>query len=192
MSLTEYQEKIRGLLQNAFKSNTVSEWDTGMDVGVYSPCLDIAVGPFSIQNDVSLQAEYNQMFDANLHILRQLVLLHLINLNYITEEATQEQSSQIVTQKLNEIRHFNINSRCFIAIEIENEVSRKHLMGGALNASALGRIAVAVGSTNEKHRAFKRLYQYFKFLQNVDKPTFKTNNILVISKEQLHDILSNY
>ncbi len=65
-------------------------------------------------------------------------------------------------------------------------------MGGAINASVLGRIGIAIGYTEEKHRAFKNLYRYFGFLQSVQKPTFRTNNLLVISKDQMIQVLQNF
>ncbi|WP_339218583.1 hypothetical protein [Paenibacillus sp. FSL W7-1332] len=44
-----------------------------------------------------------------------------------------------------------------MAIEIEHLVSRKHLMGGAINASALGRFGVVIPWSEEKLRAFIKI-----------------------------------
>ena len=79
---------------------------------------------------------------------------------------------------------FNRNSRCFIAIEIENQVSRKHLLGGALNASVLGRIGVAVG-WHEAFQMFLRLRHYILYLKSVGKNTFDASNLLLLKPEQL-------
>jgi len=159
-----------------------------MAAKIYSPRLDIAVGPFSTVTGIQLIQEYNELFQNNLAFLCKLVKSHLTNLSEINPDSTDDESEMLISQKLYEMQNFNYNSRCFIGIEIENSVSRKHLMGGAINASVLGRIGIAVGFTNKMHNAFLNLYRYFDFLQSVDKPTFKTNNLLVISSEQLMDI----
>lgn len=188
MPLEEYQQTLRELLQNRTGSPTVCEWRTQMTAQTYSPRLDIAVGPFSIDDGVQLIQEYDVLYQNNIPFLTQLVRCHLSNLEIINNNKAVDEVEALINHKLDEMRHFNFNSRCFIAIEIENAVSRKHLMGGAINASVLGRVGIAVGYTQEMHNAFLNLYRYFAFLQSVDKPTFRTNNLLVISSEQLIEI----
>lgn len=188
MSLTEYQHSLKGLLEEKLGSPAVCEWRTQMEANTYSPRLDVAVGPFSIENGVQLIHEYDVLFENNTVFVAKLIKCHLSNLSFINQDTPPEELDERVQQKLNEVRHFNYNSRCFVAVEIENVVSRKHLMGGAINASVLGRIGIAVGYTDEMHNAFLNLYRYFSFLQSVDKPTFRTNNLLVLSAEQLISI----
>lgn len=188
MTLTEYQHTLRGLLEEKLGSPAVCEWRTQMETNSYSPRLDVAVGPFSIENGVQLIHEYDELFENNTVFVAKLIKCHLSNLYYINHDNPSEELDERVHQKLYEVRHFNYNSRCFVAVEIENAVSRKHLMGGAINASVLGRIGIAVGYTDEMHNAFLNLYRYFSFLQSVDKPTFRTNNLLVLSAEQLINI----
>lgn len=65
-------------------------------------------------------------------------------------------------------------------------------MGGGVNAIALGRVGIAVGYTNEMHRAFMNLCRYFEFLREVGKPTINNRNLLIISREQLVEILENH
>jgi hypothetical protein len=79
----------------------------------------------------------------------------------------------------------NHNARCFLGIEIENAVSRKHLMGGAINASALGRLGIAVGWTDARVKSFGRLWKYLDFLSRVGKNSFDTSNLLIVSDVQL-------
>ena len=190
MSLSEYQENIRLLAELRLNEETLSEWRTKMDENIYSPRLDVAVGPFAIENGIMLTQEYNQMMGDNEELIRSLVITHLWNIKEVSEENNAEEIENAIAQKITELRYTNENPRCFLAIEIENEVSRKHLMGGALNAAALGRIAIAVGYTEEKHRAFLNLYRYFAFLEQVHKPTFRVNNLLVISGQQLLNALT--
>lgn len=91
----------------------------------------------------------------------------------------------VMPATFNTIRNLNHNSRCLIAIEIENKVSRKHLIGGVVNASALGRIGVVIPWSDEKLRAFVKLVGYLQYLKNVDKNTFNTTNLLIVTKEQI-------
>jgi hypothetical protein len=188
MTLTEYQHTLRGLLEEKLGSPAVCEWRTQMETNSYSPRLDVAVGPFSIENGVQLINECDELFEKNTVFVAKLIKYHLSNLSYINQDTPSEELKERVHQKLIEVRRFNYNSRCFVAVEIENAVSRKHLMGGAINASVLGRIGIAVGYTDEMHNAFLNLYRYFSFLQSVDKPTFSTTNLLVLSAEQLINI----
>src|SRR5690606_11450510 len=134
--------------------------------------------------------EYDMLFQDNIQLIRRLVEKHLNNVDLINLHTPPENIEEIINRKLDEIFNFNYNARCFIGVEIENSVSRKHLMGGAVNASVLSRIGLAVGFTPKMHNVFKNLYRYFQFLQSVDKPTFRTNNLLVISSTQLLDICS--
>lgn len=145
-------------------------------LGLYSPRLDIAVGPFATGNLVYAR-EYDDL------LRRHHDFVHLI----------YEQSNQNLARygegaerfSFDDTVYRNQNSRCFLAFEIENRVSRKHLMGGAINAAALGRVGIAVGWTEEKVRAFVKLRTYLLYLASVGKNTFHPINLLVLSREQL-------
>lgn len=85
---------------------------------------------------------------------------------------------------LDEALGANGNARCFLAIEIENKVSRKHLLGGMINAAALGHLGIYVGWSDVMVRAMLRARRYLHFLQSVGKPTMPVGNLLVLSREQ--------
>jgi hypothetical protein len=85
----------------------------------------------------------------------------------------------------------NANPRCFLAIEIENRVSRKHLMGGIINAVSLGYLGVLIGWTDEKVKALFRARSYLYFLESVDKPTLLVRNLLILSRAQASDAFGN-
>jgi len=159
-----------------------------MSKGIYSPRLDLAVGPFAIEDNVRLNDIYLEMMAQTYLFLNRLVLQHLLNIEVVTAEFSNADINEAIENKMHELYESNINGRCFISIEIENESSRKHLMGGAVNASALGKIGIAVGHKPEMHNAFLNLYRYFSFLRNVDKPTFNLNNLLIVSSNQLLEI----
>lgn len=84
----------------------------------------------------------------------------------------------------------NLNSRCFISVEIENAVTQKHLIGGIINASALGRIAIMIPWNERQLRAFIRTLNYLEFLKDAEKNTLDTTNIFIISKDQIEGILN--
>ena len=101
-------------------------------------------------------------------------------------EIREEQTS------FEEIVLFNENARCLIGIEIENTGSRKHCIGDLVNASALGRIGLLIAWSPDVLRTFLRQRVYLSFLASVGKNTFRTNNALVLTKDQfdscLHEI----
>ncbi len=84
----------------------------------------------------------------------------------------------------------NKNARCFMTIEVENRGSKKHALGDLVNASSLGRIGIVIPYNEACYRTFFRLLYYFNFLQSVEKPSYSTQNLLIIKKEQFKDALN--
>lgn len=190
MSVNDFQAELKQLLAVYFPvDQIITEWRTKMNKRLYSPRVDVAVGPFAIEDGLRYTQEHQHLFDQHLPLFQRLVERHLINLDIITDETNNDQRQNLMADKMQQIQWTNLNGRCFMAIEIENKISRKHLMGGAVNASVLGKVGIAVGFTKEKHKAFLNLYRYFQFLREVEKPTFNTSNLLIISSAQLLDIL---
>lgn len=123
------------------------------------------------------------------------LIQQLLDLNVETFQRYQDDRIQDEIQHLfptmHSLRTFNRNARCFIAVEIENQVSRKHLLGGVQNASVLARVGIVVPWTEEKLRATVKLLQYWDFLRYVEKNTFDSNNVLVLTHEQIEHCLSS-
>lgn len=190
MTVNECQFQLKNALSQKFNVESVIEWRTQMKPGLYSPRVDIALGPFAIEDGLTRTVEHNNLFDNNITIIEMMAKYHLENLGIINEFQDVDLRQSYINEKVYKLLTTNYNGRCFLAIEIENNVTRKHLMGGAINASVLGKIGIAAGFNEEKHRAFLNLYRYFQFLQEVGKPTFNTNNLMVISTEQLLEIAS--
>ena len=143
--------------------------------GLYSPRLDIAVGPFATGH-LQHHATYN-----DLQVIGRTFLEHL----HRDHARNMREIGGVQVEDLNHALALNYNARCFLGIEIENRVSRKHLMGGAINASALGRLGIAVGWTDAVVKSFVRLWKYLDFLSRVGKNSFNTSNLLIVSAEQL-------
>ncbi|MGO9270137.1 MAG: hypothetical protein ACLQOO_07770 [Terriglobia bacterium] len=138
---------------------------------LYSPRLDIAVGPRP-------NGDFDALAQTHDGLLRRLYDYHRANVlgNPMPND---------LVPSFEEVLGKNHYARCFLGIEIENSVSRKHLMGGAINAAALGRIGIAVGWTAEKVKALVKLRSYLLFLASVGKNTFDPANLLILSKDQL-------
>lgn len=182
-AVREYQASLgRGLADNFPDVPVELEWRAMTDEpGIYSPRLDAAVGPFAY--DDRLGRQYDAMVNVHSELLRRLFEMHSANLRTYVEKPEEFDFDLVCGQ--------NWNARCFLAFEIENVVSRKHLMGGAINASALGRIGVAVGWDDGKVRALVRLRSYLLFLARVGKNTFHPINLLIVSAHQLTRCLAS-
>jgi hypothetical protein len=153
-----------------------AEWRTMADrKGVYSPRLDLAVGPFAVAHEV-----YSEEFNTQIEKHREFVQM----LHACSSENFERITPELRPLDYGDMAFRNANARCFMAIEIENQVSRKHLMGGAINAAALGRIGIAIGWTEGMVRAFVKLRAYLLYLASVGKNTFDPFNLLVLSKDQ--------
>jgi hypothetical protein len=76
-----------------------------------------------------------------------------------------------------------------LCIEIEDSGSRKHCLGNLVNASALGRIGLLIARSEKILRTFVRQRVYLRFLANVEKNSFRTDNALVLSAEQFDECL---
>lgn len=176
-NLSTYQADLRNRLQRSFRGIAVeAEWAAlRAERVVYSPRLDVAVGPFAFT--ANQRAAYDRMVRENEPLLRRLFDAHCANLVALDYSADNFDFGELVSR--------NANARCFLAIEIENAVSRKHLMGGAINAAALGRIGVAVGWTQRQVNALIRMRAYLLFLARVGKNSFDPANLIVLGSEQL-------
>ena len=67
---------------------------------------------------------------------------------------------------------------------MENETTRKHLMGSIVNAGALGRIGILVAWQAKVLRAALRMREYFDYLQKVGKRTFNMGSVIILTSEQ--------
>lgn len=179
----EYQRQLAPKLGALFGVPCEIEWPAMRpEGGMYSPRLDIAVGPFAVGDSYCVPT-FDRLVRQHERFLKYLYQFHLANLAEDTGLNRALHFERVVSK--------NSNARCFLAIEIENRVSRKHLMGGAINAAALGRIGIAVGWTTQIVRALVRLRSYLLFLAGVGKNTFDPANLLILGKDQLEGALDS-
>jgi hypothetical protein len=156
MTAKETQAAIKEALSRVFGEGLVkSEWsvrtdatDGVFDRSVYSPRLDIAVGPFNVtrdqkNNDLAGIANYGE------HPLIRL----------LREEVSSQNHGGF---------YFNPNPRCLLAIELEYTTSSKHILGGITNASLLGAIGLMVAPAAYIDKV-RRISQYAARLRQVEK-----------------------
>lgn len=143
---------------------------------IYSPAIDIAVGPFAIAD--SYVTRYSEMLGESQQFIQLLIDAHNVNV--------QEEGERVT---FDSVAHFNENARCLLGIEIEESGGRKHCMGDLINASALGRVGLLVARNRKILNVFLRQRVYLKFLAGVGKNTFRTDNALVLTSEQFDEIL---
>ena len=158
---------------------------------IYSPSVDIAVGPFAIEG--RLIKEYNKLANENLGLIKKLVDGFKENILEVEKSATI--GHLILPQDIKPSSFcsdaHNQNARCFMAIEVEYSGSRKHMLGDIVNAASLSRIGVIVPWDDKAFRAFFRIIYYFSFLKSVNKPTYPIQNLLIIKKNQFKKILND-
>ena len=186
MNPKDYQNHIYHLLQT--KLNEVEkEWIAfkGNEYhNQYSPRVDIAVGPFSIEQERIW--EYNDLVEqGNIRFfLHRVYDFHVENIRNMC-------SNEITIPIFNELIIKNQNARCFLAFEIENKTSRKHILGSIVNAASLGRVGVGIAYSEKVLITFIRILNYLGFLKPVEKNTYDTTNFLIITKEQMLTLVYN-
>jgi len=177
----EYQSLLVARLSQLFPDVLIQkEWPAVADEDrLYCTRFDVAVGPFATHDN------YTNLYDSLMfrseRLIEALIDCHQINVRQFDEDEDRVSFEQL--------RKKNRKSRCFIAIEVENRVSRKHLMGGAINAAALGRIGLAVAWNQEKLTAFVKMRRYLRFLASVGKNSFDTTNLLILTSDQLLEVI---
>ena len=185
-----FQEEIKDHLLKIYPNTPIKkEWRSIENIrGLYSPRIDIAVGPFSTLRGGNCRHDYDQLMDASRPFIECLLAFHSENVTRY--RIIDDQRNEVLEfSEFRQVRNFNDNARCLLAIEIEHNVTRKHLLGGAVNASVLGRLGILVGWNEEKVNALVKLQAYWDFLKSVGKNTFETRNLIILSPEQLTEAI---
>ena len=178
------------LVQRDYESEVSVPWAAfgGQGRRIYSPKVDIAVGPFAVERRYEdeydrMVSSYHRLIDTWIDMFRQNWQSVIGSRYWRTPPRSPSEHGDFIGYSANR------NSRCFIAIEVENRNSRKHLMGSIINAGALGRVGILVAWQEEVLRAAIRMREYFDFLQEAEKRTFNMSDVIVLSKNQLTDSL---
>jgi hypothetical protein len=176
-----HQETLTTALRGEFRDASVSaEWAAlRAEPATYSPRVDIAVGPYAI--DRRYEDEYDALANRHQRFLGQIYSRFKGNALALDADA--------FVSPLDHVCALNSNARCFMAIEIDSSGSRKHLLGGMVNAAALGRVGLSVAGNPEMLRALLKTRRYLQFLADVGKNTFNTGNLMIVTVEQLAEAL---
>jgi len=176
-----YQELVCNSLRRIFGENNIKkEWDVAKDGRddftreLYCPRLDIAVGPFNVDRNVN----HNDMeIERTVRTHRNLISRML-------------RYSERRVGNINEfLRNKNENPRCFLAIEIENSGSSKHMLGNIANVSIIGSIGIVIPFNDKKLSLCKRIRKYIAFATDVGKIKTIFKNVLIINKENFLQVL---
>jgi hypothetical protein len=165
-------------LRNAFKGLEVKkEWDSAKKTGDdhtrahYRPRLDFVIGPFNI--------------DGKIHENNKAIT------------GACKRFSRILRRMKSEDSYFhehdfrlNDNPRCFLAIEMEDTNSEKHMIGSVVNASAMGKIGFVIG-VDEADKKLKRIRDYLEFLKQVNKSDLKMSNLIILPYATFSAILDD-
>lgn len=186
MKASEYQSIIESIIEERFTDLEVSsEWRAFTNMShQYSPRVDIAIGPYNVNPGPNRMEEYNQIIGTEVvhQFLRDVYNNHINNI----ESADW---GDINIPEFDELVYRNANSRCLVAIEIENSSTKKHIMGSMINAASLGRVGIGIAYNDSVLRTFIRMLHYMAFLKRVEKNTYDTTNFLIVTKDQFIDIV---
>ena len=177
-------QEIQDALVEAFERHACEahpEWDAAKNSqddftrNLYCPRLDICVYPTNTNRHIA----GNQDIDAALQRNQPLLaVLHSVS------HRRQEPFDQI-------LRSGNINPRCFLAVEIENSGSKKHMLGDIINAAFLGKFGIVVAVGQRQFRGFTRILEYLKFCVAVGKAQERFENVLLFEATELLTALNN-
>jgi hypothetical protein len=187
----ELAGKLNGLLvQQGYEPEVKAPWAafSGQGRRLYSPQVDIAVGPFATER--RYKDKYDRMVNSFDWLIDTWIDMFRQNWQRVIGDRYWSEPLHSPSGYTDFIEYSaNRNARCFIAIEIENKNSRKHLMGSIINAGALGRVGILVAWQEEVLRAAIRMREYFDFLREAQKRTFNMSDVIVLSGNQLADSL---
>jgi len=176
-----YQELVCNTLQGIFGETDVKkEWNVAKDSKddftreLYCPRLDVAVGPFNIDRDI----------ERNKSAIKTLAHIHRDFIDRMLRYS-QQQGNNVESF----LENANPNPRCFLAIEIENSGSSKHMLGNIANVSIIGSIGVVIPFNYKKASLCNRIKKYVTFATQVGKTEDVFKNVLIIDKENFLRVL---
>jgi len=167
----------------------------------YCPEIDFVVGPFNTSRDSQDNRRMNEQYD-ELYRLHSGLLENLLDWDRRLEaievsNLSRDERTSLEILDIEREEKKNKNPRCFLAIEIEKTTGPKHVLGGIVNASSLGKIGIVI-TPEEKYRSTMRIRRYLRFLVAVRK-TGSTpasislgKNTIVLPRAKFLEILKQY
>lgn len=184
MDTKEFTQTLITKLETVFSSEQIiKEWDVAKESGdtfdrqkYYTPKVDIAVGPFNIDQKLELN---NKKIESFVDEYKENFLSWLYKISHLGDYEYVSYGDFLDV--------LNKNPRCFLAIEIENTKDPKRSLGDIVNASAMGKIGIVIPLGNDKYEMFIRIKKYFHYLKRVGKLDGNFRNILIIEGNKLID-----
>ncbi len=164
-----FQNKIIEELHRYF-TEVKKEWSISSNAtdafsvnGIYAPRLDIAVGPFNVEEGNRL-SEIATVF---------------------SDKAPLRMKNLVKSECLVK----NTNPRCTLAIEVAFSGSEKHYLGDITNASMMGLYGFVITCDNNSND-IKRIFEYTKTVKRVGKaPDDLFSNVCVLSDDEFLELL---
>lgn len=179
---TVYQDSVVKGFEAIFgEGNVIREWDVAKESmddytrKLYCPRIDVAVGPLNIERSVSRN---NQKIEEAVLEYKWFIKKLLAN-----SEAHVGSVGDFLSMR-------NMNPRCFLAVEIENSGTRKHLLGDVVNVSIIGAIGLVVPLNRSRLNGFKGIKKYIEFAMAVGKLKSSFNNVIVINRDNFLNVIS--
>lgn len=171
-----YRDELREMLAEVFASVSVqSQWAAPVEGDLmYSPRVDIAVGPFS---DSASKSNFNDFIRSRSGLIYALFHTHRSNLRNHGEPDDNF--------SLQEFCSGNPNARCFLAFEMETGTSSKQLIGASVNVAALGRIGIVVAWTGIQLKALISVRKYLLYLGKERGYAPSPSNLLLLTAQQV-------
>lgn len=167
---SEVYSKLKELFGN---SNVEPEWSVTKNMtddfengAIYSPRLDFAIKPFNTSPN----------FTANIEKI---------------DHAYRRKSGIFEPYISNSEFDFeqNLNPRCFVAVEVEsNSPTRKHKIGSIINAAAIGKVGIVLGTDEKAYKTLIRIKNYVSYIFSHKKLKIPINNVIILSKHDFLDI----
>jgi hypothetical protein len=173
----DYQQQTAKKLQESIQLPVQTEWRAMQQQrSLYCPCVDIAIGPF-VYDGSCIPEKHDTQIKRLEKPIQAMLNFHIQNV--------QKLSFEVCDTSFDDLCYKNKSARCLMAIEIEDQVGRKHLIGTAINVIALGRLGIIIACSKDKLNASIRIRRYLWFLSNATE--LNTKSLLVLTKEQFTD-----
>jgi len=173
------QDAILRELNEVFGEEHVhQEWDVVKESQdaysrvLYCPRIDFAVDPFNIDSKI----KYNNI------LITQKYEEYLPLFNLLIKHSDFP----------NNCIHPNDNPRCFLTIEHENKVTRKHMIGTIINSSAIGKVGIIIAAQDKTYEALSKIRKYLDALVEYKKLNYKPENIIIIKYNEFTFCMDNY
>lgn len=150
---------------------------------MYSPYIDLAVGPFATHRRYI--DEYDGMAYSSANMIEAMLRCYRGNLRKFGSDFEAPPFEQLCAM--------NQNARCFLAIEIEKgNQNPKHLIGSTINASILSRIGIVVAWNRCRLNDLLRGREFLSYMKRLEKNSFDTTNVLFLTGDQFIKILERH